>query len=94
VDRYADQSSESSDLGPSIAEGQWSGSWLGHVPELPLRDVIGRWKAALVEGDADEVERLVKQGRAARIVSSRLGTAGPMLDSIRPAARHGVPEEH
>ena len=94
MDRSTEQSSEWSDLGTPISDGQWSGSWLGHVPQLASRDVIGRWKAALVEGNADEVERLVKQGRAERIVNSRLGILGPMLDSIRPTVRSGAPDEH
>ena len=73
-----------------------SDSWVEPVGDLrdPQRDVIRRWSAALANGDADEVERLVRQGRAARIESSRRGRLGPMLDSSRLAVTEGRPDEH
>ncbi|MBI4935185.1 MAG: hypothetical protein HY828_14985 [Actinobacteria bacterium] len=54
------------------------------LPET--KDTLARWRAALAQGDEDEVARLVRLSRADRNEIATSGQLGAMLGQVDPTS--------
>lgn len=67
-------------LGIGIAEPLATFGRVNAESVLGRRDAIDSWGAALARGDDDEIERLVRRSRSARVEKRRIGRLGLIVD--------------